>query len=393
MQSLSVKKGFLKEEILIPSSKSYANRALILASRKQSPVTLKRIPQASDVTILIDCLKTLGIDISSQGDEVIIRNSFPECEKGDAEISVGEGGTTARFIAALCLTGSSTYTLKLGKRLKARPWQEFIDQVNSLGATAKLQDDKLSLKGPLKLPTRLEVDCSKTTQFATAFQLIAPPDVKVIPTNLRSSESYWKMTEKIIHDLNADNYSVPLDWSSASYPLAFAALHQTIRFPGLTYDEFQADAKFLSILKKFEAVTEKSSGLEVHSGKSEGNLSFDVNDALDLVPTLAYYLSHIKGTHRLSGIGNLVHKESDRLSEVIKLMSIFKRKAEVQNEALIIHGHHEKISQAVTLNLPDDHRMVMVGTLFLLHHAGGTVSPAEAVNKSYPDFFDLISKV
>lgn len=391
MQSLNVKKGFLKEEIEIPSSKSYANRALIISAQKKEPVVLKRMPKASDVTILIDCLKSLGLNITTLNDEVTVHNSFPECESGDREIEVGEGGTTARFLAALCLKGTATYTLKLGKRLKERPWQEFIEQVISLGASARLAGDSLILKGPLKYPSTLEVDCTKTTQFATAFQLTVPASVKVIPVNLHSSESYWKMTEKIVNDLKVNSYSVPLDWSSASYPLAFAALNQKIIFPGLVYDQYQADAKFLNILKTFGAVKESEKQLEVFPGYKEGNLSFDVSDALDLVPTLAFYLSHIKGTHKLSGIQNLVHKESDRLNEVMKLLKIFKRSSRVENETLFIEGNHVVCTEKESLNLPDDHRMVMVGTLFLLQHAGGTVSPVEAVNKSFPEFFSLIS--
>lgn len=199
------------------------------------------------------------------------------------------------------------------------------------------------------------------------------------------------MNEKITNDLKSDSYAIPADWSSASYPLAFAALNHKISFPGLHHDDFQADAKFLSILKKYNAVTETSQGIEVSPAKTEGDLHVDVSDSLDLVPTLGYFLSHIKGRHLLTGIENLVHKESDRLTEVIKLLKIFGRHAEVKDNALIIEGHHTLIHEEQKLVLPDDHRMVMVGTLFLLHHHGGTIYPAEAVKKSYPEFFDLIS--
>lgn len=392
MQSLSVKKGLLKDVIHLPSSKSYANRALILAALQKKPVILTQMPSASDVTILIQCLKEVGVSITTDGDKVTVHNSFPECETTDKEVMVGEGGTTGRFLAAFLLTGSKTYTLKLGERLKQRPWQEFIDQVNALGASATLLQDKLILKGPIQFPETLKVDCSKTTQFATAFQLIAPSSVKVIPENMQTSQSYWRMTEKMIQDLKSDSYIVPLDWSSASYPLAFAALKQRIMFPGLLMDEFQADSKFLGILKRFGSVTESTSGIDISPIEKTMDVNFNVSDALDLVPALAFFLSHIEGHHSLSGIENLVHKESDRLNEVIKLLAQFNRKAWVEEGILHIEGSEQIVTHKVDLILPDDHRMVMTGTLFLLHHEGGSVTPSEAVNKSYPDFFETISE-
>lgn len=390
MQSLSVKKGHLQSSVQVPASKSYANRALILCALNKKKTLLSNLPTATDVTNLLRCLRKIGLNIESQGTSVRILNSFPECESRDIELEVGEGGTTARFLAGLLLLGHKTYVLKLGTRLKERPWNEFISQAKSLGASVSLVDNKLTIKGPITFPSVLEVDCSKTTQFATAFQLIAPATTQIKPINLNSSLSYWKMNEKINNDLKSDSYSIPADWSSASYPLAFAALNHTITFPGLHFDEFQADAKFLEILKKYNSVSESHDGLKVSPSLMEGNLDFDVSDALDLVPTLAYFLSHIKGRHVLKGIENLVHKESDRLSEVMKLMKIFERHSEVSENALIIEGHHKIIDSQQHLNLPDDHRMVMVGSLFLLHHHGGTVTPAQAVDKSYPGFFKLI---
>jgi 3-phosphoshikimate 1-carboxyvinyltransferase len=391
MQSLRVKKGSLQSIVHVPTSKSYANRALILSALSKEKVELIGLPSADDVAILMRCLKQVGLDITTKDDSYIISNSFPECETNGASLEVGEGGTTARFIATMLLLGTKEYTLELGERLKDRPWKEFIDLVTFLGGTAKLFENKLMLKGPITFPNLIEIDCSKTTQFATAFQLIAPGSTIIKPINLHSSQSYWKMNEVICHDIKANKYRVPTDWSSASYPMAFAALNQKIFFPGLFYDEFQADSKFLSILKIYEAASESSLGINVGVIKKELNLNFDVSDCLDLVPTLGYFLAHVKGRHCLNGITNLIHKESDRITGVMRLLAIFGRTCEIKGTTLIIHGHHQIIQEEKNLIMPNDHRMVMVGTLFLLHHHGGTISPSDAVNKSYPQFFEILS--
>ncbi len=396
MQSLSLNSGEMVKEVLVPPSKSYANRALILAALIKNPFKLSRLPHASDVTILIDCLEKIGLNILSDEtrSSVEILNSFPECEGSGTVLSVGEGGTTARFLATLLLLGKSSYQLILGPRLKERPWQEFIDLVHTLGGQASLNDHVLTLQGPIKLPEILKVDASKTTQFATAFQLLSVcTQTKVIPLHMESSQSYWAMTEKLVEDLpKLSSYMIPADWSSASYPLAFASLNHKITFPQLVPDTFQADSKFYDLLKEFNCVELNPEGIVVHPLKDHHALHFDVSDALDLVPTLGYFLSHIEGEHQLIGIENLVHKESDRLGEVMKLLKIFNREASTDGHSLFIKGSKNRSALPQALILPDDHRMIMAGSLFLLHHGGGSVSPAEAVNKSYPKFFNLINQ-
>jgi 3-phosphoshikimate 1-carboxyvinyltransferase len=379
MANLTLQAGRLKSTIKIPGSKSYANRALILSALKPTPVVLKNLPLASDVLFLQKAFKQIGIGASQ----------FPACELADQTIDIGDGGTTARFLASMLLKGTKTYRLLLGERLKDRPWDEFLDFANAHGASAQLQGNVLTIKGPVKFPKRIEVDCSRTTQFASGLRLAtAFDDVEVIPLNLSSSQSYWAMTEELIKTFrNTDSFSIPLDWSSASYPLAFAALNQTIDFPDLYEDPFQADSKFIELLRSFDGVTDLASGIRVTQVTNHRSVKMDMSDALDLVPAMSFFLSYIAGTHELQGIRNLVHKESDRLSEILKLLSTFNKTATTNGESLFIEGSLSKTNEPKDLNFPMDHRMVMTGALFLRHNQGGALRPTEAVEKSYPDFF------
>ena len=390
MKSLKLNPGKFLSTIQLPGSKSYANRVLILGALKPGKFTIHDLPESTDVTILADCLRQIGLKIKFSGTTCEIEGSFPECEIKAPEITVGEGGSTARFLASLLMKGQQPYTLLLGERLKERPWQEFIDLVNHNGGKATLAGNKLTIQGPVTLPSKLEVDCARTTQFASGVQLaFETTDVK--PVNMSSSESYWKMTtflQQMIND--SDIFCVPLDWSSASYPLAFGALNQEIFFPGLSFDQFQADAKFFNLLDSLGMIKVSQKGLSVIPKKMARDLSVDVSDALDLVPALAFFLAHIEGSHKLTGIANLQHKESDRLAEVLKLLKEFERTASTDGKTLVIEGKTQIITVKKDLVFPDDHRMVMAGSLFLLHHGGGSVSPSEAVAKSFPRFFDLL---
>lgn len=391
MTSLLINKGCFKSPLTLPRSKSYANRALILGSLSPAFKTIHELPAASDVTLLLKALRQIGLVIESDKTSIVIKNSFPQCEGQAQSILTGEGGTTARFLSCLLLRGTKPYELILGDRLKNRPWASFVKLIHELGGRAKLEGAKLSLQGPVTLPSILEVDCSETTQFASGLQMVFP-ETTIRPVGLKSSESYWNLTRNIIHDFQQnDANTVPIDWSSASYPLAFGALKQEIDLPNLVDDPFQADAKFLQILKQFGSISQESSaGLTVGKFQKIVEVKFDVTDCLDLVPALAFFLAHIPGRHVLSGVGNLVHKESDRLSEVRNLLAKFNRQTELNGENLHITGSSEIIKNPVSLQFPDDHRMVMAGSLFLMLHSGGHISPREAVIKSFPHFFDQV---
>jgi 3-phosphoshikimate 1-carboxyvinyltransferase len=395
MTSLILRSGRLPDNILIPSSKSYANRMLILSAIYPGTFRLNNIPESTDVKFLIKALSEIGIQFETQGSDLTVKNHFPACESElenkILSIEVGEGGTTARFLASLLLLGQKEYHLRLGKRLKDRPWGEFIQLVQELKGKAVLKDDLLTIQGPIQVKKKLEVDCSRTTQFASGFQMaLSSLGTEVIPKGLESSQSYWLMTEELVKSMKEkSSLDVPLDWSSASYALAFGALNHPIEFPGLYYDKFQADAKFYHLLDELCSLEKMDHGLRVIPAKKNFSVHLDVSDCLDLVPTLGYLLSHIDGRHELKGIENLKHKESDRLSEIVKLLSAFDRKTKVENDCLIIWGDSKKKNVPVKLELPDDHRMVMTGALFLRHHQGGEIGPIEAVAKSYPEFFKL----
>lgn len=378
--------------IQVPGSKSYANRALILAALKPGPYTIRQLPTASDVTFLLNALISVGLDIKRMAETVTIANSFPECENSKGiSLEIGEGGTSARFLSALLLMGKAPYELILGTRLKARPWQEFIDLANSLGGKVRLVDDRLFLQGPIRLPEKLAVDCRNTTQFASGLQMAtAFTSTQVLPVSIESSQSYWQMTQTLIDTIKSTSeFIIPKDWSCASYPLAFASLNQSAFFPGLHRDPYQADEKICDVLEKMNVINYQNNGIEIKPTQTEINIAMDVSDCLDLVPTLVYLLSHVRGQHTLTGFNNLIHKESDRLLESCKLLSTFGVQFEIKDRKFFIHGSHNLKTSVTKLTLPDDHRMVMAGALFLRHHGGGEISPQEAVAKSYPDFWTL----
>ena len=393
--TLRVEPARLKAQVTLPGSKSHANRFLIVAARTAGTQLIRALPESDDVRLLLAALKQIGLDIHGTND-VEVRGQFPACEErvsGAIEIDVGEGGTTARFLAALLARGRNRYHLKLHGRLAERPWSELLEALVEAGAKAELRDDLLVIQGPLRvadLPRK--ISAKRSTQFASALAL-AFSDLGYRPeaTELATSQPYWQLTQEILAR-PASAYQVPADWSSAAYPLVFAALHEdAVDLPDLRPDA-QADALLFKILEQRRAAVEVGGGIRISRLSDRSPLTLDVSPCPDLAPALAYLCSHLSGESRLRGVSVLRHKESDRLTALLALLAQVGVEASYAADAdqLVIRGGF--VAKEFALTVPADHRLVMTGALFLLSGKGGTISHPEAVRKSFPKFFEIFTR-
>lgn len=381
-----------------PTSKSYANRALILASLKPGNVVLKDMPLAKDVSDLIEMLKYLGLELIQENKIVTIKNSFPECEK-QAHSAIllpgSEGGTTVRFIASFLALGKNEYHIPLEGRLAERPIKPLIDFISDNGGFAEISNKILKIKGPIKISgEKIFINCSESTQFASSvLHLQMKESFELNYENLKVSKSYLLMTEKVLKDLREDNeYIIPPDYSSLGYIIAWAVLNQDILITNvLNNDLYQADSYLLKVLDRIGSKFEfTSKGLQIY--KSENLKTFDVDGSkcIDLVPTLIYLASFIKGKSSISNVSFLRHKESDRLEEMMKILNYFNVSYSYDEKVdTLFVGDISKKVENVKIETAFDHRMVMVAGLFCKSLGGGEVAPKDCISKSFPDFFTL----
>lgn len=386
-----------------PTSKSYANRALILGALKKDKIILSDLPEAQDVLDMMTLLSSIGLKLQVDGTSVNIENSFPDCEvhsKDVVELNLGEGGTTVRFIIALLCLGQNKYLLEFEGRMKERPMSELYDHLRSLGAEITVREDlRVEVKGPLNFNanTLIKVDCSKTTQFASALMhLSLTTSLKVETSNVRVSQKYLDLTNKMIHDFSKFNQiTIAPDYSSAGYFIAYAALNKNLLIKNIfSIDEVQADSKLIDILRDIGVQIDFSeSGMKVYKANSfKQGIIVDGSECIDLVPTLAYVASFLPYESRISNIEALEYKECDRLVETIRILEHFNVncKYEKMNNRLIISPSKAKILNN-QITVEPDHRMIMVSALFLKTLGGGAVAPHLNVSKSFPKFFDYFS--
>ncbi len=362
----------------LPCSKSYANRAIIYS--------------------YVQNLNSNILNLSNSDDVVNTKNAITSLEKRTSIVHLGEGGTTIRFmLCALALNDYET-TVKVHPRFKFRPIKELFDYLRLLGATIKessKEDVLCTIKGPLKKNILIDVDCTKTSQFASGLLLISERiNLKLNLLNFHCSKSYFELTKKVMNDLKKESdIYVPVDSSSSVYFIVYALLNKNILFEQvLKRDRSQADDKIFDVLKLIGAkwkFTEK--GLTVFKSDDLFAFEFDVSECLDLSMALVYLACHLKGQSTLYGIENLKYKEVDRLAAIKDILDSIGAEYTISTNSLSISGYTHKSDFNITPL--SDHRSVMISALFLKSIGKEIAVNKNCVKKSFPNFFDLLSVV
>lgn len=392
----------------VPTSKSVANRLLILGAVCKERVVIENLSMSTDTKTLVEVLKIVGLIITELGNNTIaIDNSFPACEKhSDTPIDIdsGDGGTTNRFLAPLLSLGKNKYRLRGSGDIHKRPFDEYSDVFNNLGVLFNYDprnDFFIEIKGPANFTKSVDniyVDCSRSTQFASGLLLAySQIDSSIVNRkfslkNLKHSKSYLDLTNLWINKIQngVRHFIVPADFSSLAYPAVLAAVcGKVVVNNAFCIDSSQADSLLFDLFKKLNIdffIGEK--GLTVNQGKFfETKMEFDCSNSIDLVPALVFLGAHLCKELVITGIENLRYKESDRLKEIINILNIFCVRFEVRNSVLTIFGSKNHKYPKVEYISPKDHRMCILASLFMRAGSGGLIRNSECVEKSFPNFY------
>ncbi len=401
-----VEPGSFHAVIELPTSKSYANRALIIGAIRGGGFKINHLPDSTDVLTMLDCLEKAGLKIRRTDSSVVFTNSFPQCESetaGDTvDLHTGDGGTTNRFLMALLARGKKTYRFFPSEKMSERPMEDLLKPLRDLNVDVAVNRNGawIEIKGPASMQntSRLEIDCGKSTQFASAMMLaFSNLPLTVVPVNVKASETYLEMTKFILAEsLKKNSLDVPVDFSSLSYPLALALVDGKVLITNChEKDVYQSDSAFIDIAIAAGADLEwTGQGLRASSKNRLKPFKVDGSRYPDLVPALLFLASQIEGESVLTNLSVLRHKESDRLDELMKIMTALSVPFQFdESRAEIKITGPSRPAAPAGLTTARDHRMVMAAYLFLRTGAGGTVAHADCVNKSFPEFFQIMNGV
>ena len=187
------------------------------------------------------------------------------------------------------------------------------------------------------------------------------------------------------------NFYVEGDWSGAAFFLVAGVIAGEINVKGLGWHSYQADMAILNALKEAGVkIDDEKIMLEgIHSVNKTPLKSFQFNatDCPDLFPPLAVLAAYCDGTSVIKGVHRLTHKESNRAITLQQELGKMGVGIVLQDDLMVIRGGGKV--KGATVHSRHDHRIAMACAVAALGADGNTtIEEAEAVNKSYPQFWE-----
>jgi len=404
--------------VLVPGSKSIANRALVCAALAGGGSTVTNVPDGDDSVAMVRGLRALGVTIESpEAGSFRFDSGFDPTSARYARIDAELAGTTSRFLTAICALRGTPSVIDGGEALRRRPMADLHDALAGLGAHV----NPLAAHGHLPVEIsaggirggEIEIPGGVSSQFSTALLLVAPylrGGLRLAITGDRVSDSYLEMTVSVMRDFGVDAsisdedgrrvlavpegrytprwYEVEPDASSASYPLALAAVcGGAVTIPNLTSRSSQGDVGFAGLLAQMGCDVEwGDTSITVRRDLAQPlrGIDIDMVDMSDLVPTVAVVALFAAEPSRIRGVGFIRAKESDRLGDLARELVKCGASVVETTDGLMIQpgplwGAH--------LATHHDHRLAMCFAVLAGRVADISIDDPGVVSKSWPGFW------
>jgi 3-phosphoshikimate 1-carboxyvinyltransferase len=398
-----------KGSVTAPPSKSYTHRAMVLGALTHSHFSLINPLMSEDTRATLDALYVLGTEFRSNSKGVLIH-----CDKfrrAPGVIDAKNSGTTIRLMAGIASLLPEETTLTGDESLVRRPMGPLVEALSQLGARCQYLGDPgrppLKITGPVT-GNRAEIPGDISSQFVSSLLIACSQksgNTDIILKGQLRSRPYVDITLQMLREFGADveekdqrffvkgtqrltreTYTVPGDYSSASFPLVAAAItggEVTVR--GLDLDSPQGDRAILQHLRTFGArVSLGRDSVKVSGGELKGT-EIDVTHTPDLFPVLAVLGSVASGRTILKGGENLRTKESDRIATTTTFLQNMGARIVPRDDGCEVLGG-DKLHGA-TVQTEGDHRILMAAAVAGLASSSETkIDDNYSFNVSYPGF-------
>ncbi len=409
----SVERSVLSGEVYAPPSKSYTHRAILITALGPGGTVLRPLISA-DTRATISASEAFGAKVDV-GEKVEIQGVNDRPRTPEDVINVLNSGTTMRFCAAVAaLTDGAVLTGDAS--IRTRPNGPLLGTLNDLGATAfSIRNNG---KAPLVVRGKISggttwLNGGVSSQFLSALLIAAPlakGDTKIMIEGELKSRPYAEITLDMLADagvrveaerqeffvqggqsFDLKGYTIPGDFSSASYPLAAAAITGSeVTVKGILPSR-QGDSAIIDILGRMgtKVSWDREKGdLKIKGGEQLEGIEVDASLTPDLVPTIAVLGAVARGKTTVVNAEHVRHKETDRLHAMA--VELARMGADIRERpdgleivggklhGASVHGYH-------------DHRIVMALTVAGFVAGGTQIDTAESVDVSYPGFFEQMA--
>jgi 3-phosphoshikimate 1-carboxyvinyltransferase len=424
-------------EVTLPGSKSLTNRALLLGALCDGPITLAHALASEDTALMAAALNALGIAVrpDPRTETIRIAGQGGRLPVQSAELFVGNAGTAARFLTALCAAAAQgVFRLDGAPQMRRRPMRGLIEALRSLGADIRCRGKEGFL--PLEIQARglrggaVAIDAGESSQMLSALLMIAPlcpaplevtligevrwPFVQMTarlmehfgqPPVERRGEGTFLVANTTRYRIETPAYAIEPDATAASY---FSALPLVaggrILLPGLRPPGrgLQGDAQFISVLGQIGLTATDLAGregLEVFAGDNGARrgVTQDFRAFSDTFLTLAAIAPLLADPTRITGIAHTRRQETDRVAGVARQLRKLGQEVREEEDALTITPR--PLPPDVEIETYGDHRFAMSFAILGCHDLRRDGRPWLRVRdpgccaKTFPDFFEVLDQV
>lgn len=423
-----------------PGSKSISNRALVLAALGRGQCRIKNLLHSDDTQYMLSAVGELGgasYSWQDGGEVLVVDGKGGNLQASNNEIYIGNAGTASRFlttVVALCSpTDNATATVLTGNaRMKLRPIGSLVEALRGNGVDIAYLEKESSL--PLRVGASggfeggdIELAATISSQYVSSILMAAPYAKKPVTLRLVGgkpiSQLYIDMTIAMMASFgitvtrssesphtyhipkgtytNPAEYTIESDASSATYPLAIAAITgTTCTVPNIGSKSLQGDARFaVDVLRPMGCAVEQTDYSTTVTGPAPGQLQalpqVDMEPMTDAFLTASVLAAVASGTTQITGIANQRVKECNRIAAMKDQLAKFAVQCNELEDGIQIVGRPipdlQKPSSQVYCY--DDHRVAMsFSVLSVAVPEVTTVSERECVGKTWPGWWDVLSQ-
>jgi 3-phosphoshikimate 1-carboxyvinyltransferase len=410
----------LQALVHVPGSKSVAARALICAALSDDPSVVSNLPSGDDTSAMLAGLQQLGAEINVVGSSAEFTRSLSLESSHSVVVDAVLAGTTARFLTAVAALRNGETVITGHDALRNRPMHDLHQALVDLGAVVAPLNGvgrlPVSIRRGPQITDSVAIAGSVSSQFTTGLMLIAPrlpQGLGIVIEGSSVSESYVAMTQGVQKAFGVAasefsrgqyryspgryvgcRYEVEPDASSASYPLAAAAIAGgTVSVSGLGRSGLQGDSAFPEVLARMGCVIRRE-GSDVSVTRNAGQplegIDIDMGDMSDLVPTLAVVATRAISPTVIRGVGFIRNKESDRIGDLAHEMRALGADVEEHDNGLKIKP---SALHGATVYTHHDHRLAMSLALLGLVVPGVVVVDPDVVSKSWPEYWQMLDSL
>ncbi len=393
----NIKPSVVRGKITVPPSKSVAHRLLINAALCEGTSTIRNLPQNRDIAATVDCLRTLGaeIDIDSEGNCTVRGIGGKVATGAPRRLCCLESGSTLRFLIPIALLDGVETEFVGSRRLFERPLSIYADMCAERGFLWQTTDEGIRLCGRLEAG-EYRLPGNVSSQFVTGLLLALAErsgDSTIMLTTPPESNSYIDIT---VATLAAFGVKVE---RPAAQMLCIKGGQRRRTVNGLTVEGDESGAAFFGALNTLggDVAVEGTNPATLQGDRvwrqmlsriAVGAPELSVADCPDLAPVLMAVAAACHGV-TLTDTARLKIKESDRGAAMATELAKCGVEVIVEDNRITVSGGGLH-APTEPIDSHNDHRIVM-SMAVLLTRLGGQIQGAEAVSKSMPEFFELLS--